>query len=472
MHNHTISQLGAALRQRETTPTELTRMYLERLDTVGRSLNAVVTLTEDRALREAQLAEAELTAGYDRGPLHGIPYGVKDLIATQDYPTSWGVAPYRDQIFAEDAHVVTKLQAAGGIMVAKLATIELAGGMGYEQPCASFTGPCKTPWNVDAWSGGSSSGSGAAVASGSVGYAIGSDSLGSILSPSNNCGTSGLRPTYGRVSRRGAMALSWTMDKLGPMCRSAEDCGLVLDTIAGRDARDRSSLEHAYSYPAHAPTTDHFRFGVVEAELKDVQPAVRSNFDQSLRELENVGTIESVTLPELPYREVAETIVLAETASAFEDLLTSGDVRQLAAVESHVNALAALSIPAHVYLKALRIRQQICTALDELLIRYDVLLKPTSPRVACPIGMEIDVYNEGKGRGQMRSAASIAGLPGVAVPNGFGERGLPTSICFTGRALHENTVLAAAVAYQHRTDWHRRYPPDPVESLRFAQSAP
>lgn len=457
MHYQSISQLGAALRKKETTPTELTRMYLERLDTVARSLNAVVMLTEERALREAQLAEVELAAGYDRGPLHGIPYGVKDLIATQDYPTSWGAAPYREQAFSEDAHVAGKLQAAGGIMVAKLAMIELAGGMGYEQPEASFTGPCRTPW-AEAWSGGSSSGSGSAVASGSVGFAIGSETQGSIFSPSNNCGVSGLRPTYGRVSRRGAMALSWTMDKLGPMCRSAEDCGLVLDAIAGHDPGDVSSVQHAYSYPGRAPRTSGFRFGVVESELADLQPEVRANFEQSLKELENIGTIETVSLPELPYREVAESIIRSEMVAAFEDLLTSGDVRQLAAVETHINPLSALAIPAHVYLRALRIRRHICKALDGLLAQYDALLTPTSPRVASPLGMRFDAYYEGKGRGQMSAATNVAGLPGVAVPNGFGERGLPTSLAFTGRAFNENVVLSAAVAYQARTDWHAKHP--------------
>lgn len=458
MHYSTITQLGAALRKKETTPTELTRMYLDRLDTVARSFNAVVTITEERALREAQLAESELAAGYDRGPLHGIPYGVKDLIATQDYPTSWGAAPYRDQMFDADAQVVNRLQAAGGIMVAKLAMIELAGGMGYEQPNASFTGPCKTPWNADAWSGGSSSGSGSAVASGSVGFAIGSETQGSILSPSNNCGVSGLRPTYGRVSRRGAMALSWTMDKLGPMCRSAEDCGLVLDAIAGHDQGDPSSVQRGYNYPGAAPKKDGFRFAVLESELADLQPEVQVNFEQSIKDLEKIGTIETATLPEFPYREVAEAIIRSEMAAAFEDLLTTGDVRQLAAVETHINPLAALTIPAHVYLRALRIRRHMCKELDALMAQYDALVTPTTSRVASPMGMQFDAYYTGNRRSQLAAATNIAGLPGIAVPNGFGERGLPTSLCFTGRAFDENIILSAASVYQTRTGWHEQHP--------------
>lgn len=458
MHFSTISELGAALRKRETSPTELVRMYLERLDSTGRRLNAVVTLTEERAMREAALAEAELQAGYDRGPLHGIPYGIKDLLATQDYPTTWGAEPYRNQQFDYDGHVVTKLQAAGGVMVAKLAMIELAGGMGYEQPEASFTGPCKTPWNEDAWSGGSSSGSGAAVAAGLVGFAIGSETQGSIHSPANNCGISGLRPTYGRVSRRGAMALSWTMDKLGPMCRSAEDCGIVLEAIAGHDPGDASSVKQAYRYRKDAHEGRPFRFAILDGELGDLQPEVQANFEASVAVLEDIGTIERVSLPEFPYREVAEAIIRSEMVSAFEDLLTSGEVRKLAAVETHINPLSALAIPAHAYLKALRIRRHICEALDTLLAGYDALLSPTMPTVASPIGMRFDAFYERKKRGQLGAASNVAGIPGIAVPNGFGERGLPTSLCFTGRSFSENTLLAAAAAYQAQTDWHWQHP--------------
>lgn len=458
MHYSTIGELGAALRKRETTPTELTRMYLERLDTIGRRLNAVVTLTEDRAMREAALAEAELNAGYDRGPLHGIPYGVKDLLATRDYPTTWGAEPYRNQQFDHDGHVVSKLQAAGGVMVAKLAMIELAGGMGYEQPEASFTGPCKTPWNEDAWSGGSSSGSGSAVAAGLVGYAIGSETQGSIHSPANNCGISGLRPTYGRVSRRGAMALSWTMDKLGPMCRSAEDCGLVLDAIAGHDPGDASSVQRAYTYRPRSASARPFRFAVLEGELGDLQPEVQANFEASVAVMESIGTVERVSLPDFSYREVAEAIIRSEMVSAFEDLLTSGEVRKLAATETHINPLSALAIPAHAYLKALRIRRQICAALDELLAGYDALLSPTMPTVASPIGVRFDAFYERKKRGQLGAASNVAGIPGIAIPNGFGERGLPTSLCITGRSFNENTILAAAAAFQEQTDWHRQHP--------------
>ena len=217
----TVRELGKRLKAKEISPVELTRTYLDRLERWGPKYNCVVTVTAERALKEAQAAEKEIMARRYRGPLHGIPYGVKDLLAAEGYATTWGAAPYKDQRFDSDATVVRRLRDAGAILVAKLAMVELAGGMRYNQANASFTGPPTTPWNPQYWSGGSSSGPGAAVSAALVAFAIGSETQGSIISPSTNCGISGLRPTYGRVSRHGAMALSWSMDKLGPMCRSA-----------------------------------------------------------------------------------------------------------------------------------------------------------------------------------------------------------------------------------------------------------
>jgi aspartyl-tRNA(Asn)/glutamyl-tRNA(Gln) amidotransferase subunit A len=441
------------------TPTELAKLYLARLDGVGRQLNAVVTLTEERAMREAQQAEAELAAGYDRGPLHGIPWGAKDLLAARGYPTSWGAAPFKEQTFADDAHVVARLREAGAVLVAKLGMVELAGGMGYEQPNAALSGPGKSPWNPEAWSGGSSSGSGSAVGAGVVGFAIGSETWGSIVTPAAFCGVSGLRPTYGRVSRRGAMALSWTMDKLGPMARSADDCGLVLDAIAGHDAGDPTSSERSYAYRPATQRVSGFRFGVLEGELVNTQPEVRANFDASLKVLEGLGTLEPVALPELPYNEAASVIIQAELAAAFEEFMTSGAVRGLTAPEDRSGGLAALTLPAHVYIRALRVRAHAGRALDALLANYDALVSPALPVVASPIDGPFTAYFSRANRGALGGAANLTGLPGVAVPNGLGERGLPTSLIFTGRAYDENAVLAAANAYQARTDWHRQTPP-------------
>ena len=458
LHFATVRELGRALRAGDTTPTELTRMYLERLDTVGRRLNAVVTITEERALREAANADAELRAGIDRGPLHGIPYGAKDLLAAVGYPTSWGAEPYRDQVFPEDAYIVQRLRDAGAILVGKLAMIELAGGTGYEQPNASFTGPCMTPWNAQSWSGGSSSGSGATVAAGAVGFAIGSETQGSIHSPSNNCGVSGLRPTYGRVSRRGAMALSWTMDKLGPMARSADDCGLIMNALAGHDPGDPTSLNLPYRYERADTPLRNLRFGVVEAELAEAQPEVRANFMESVAVLEEFGTVETVSIPELPYSETGAIVIRSEMVTAFEQLVVSGEINRLTATEGRVNALAALGLPGDAYLKAMRVRRVIQRAFDSELARFDAFISPTSARVAAPIEGRFDAYDSSRTRRTFGAAVNLAGVPGIAVPNGFGERGLPTSLCITTRALEENKALQIAHLYQLRTDWHRQHP--------------
>ena len=244
----TVRELGEGLRARRFSAVELAESYMARLEEHGARLGAVVTITRERALREARQAQRELAAGRDRGPLHGIPYGAKDLLAAVGYPTTWGAAPFREQRFDYDATVIERLREAGAVLVAKLAMVELAGGMGYNQANASFTGPGRTPWNLKYWSGGSSSGSGAAVGAALVPFAIGSETWGSIMFPAACNGVSGLRPTFGRVSRHGAMALSWTMDKIGPLCRSADDCGLVLAAIAGADRRDPHALPGRWTY--------------------------------------------------------------------------------------------------------------------------------------------------------------------------------------------------------------------------------
>src|SRR5437868_1708913 len=239
-----ITELAAMLRARRISPVELTESYLDRLEKIGARLGAVAEVMRDSALKEAREAEREIARGRYKGMLHGIPYGAKDLLATRNAKTTWGAQPYRDQQFSEDATVIKRLSEAGAILIAKLAMIELAGGLGYNQADACWTGPCRTPWNLDYWSGGSSSGPGAATASALVAFSIGSETSGSIITPSAFCGVTGLRPTYGAVSRHGAMALSWTLDKLGPMCRSAEDCGLVFNAIAGHDPLDPTSRDN------------------------------------------------------------------------------------------------------------------------------------------------------------------------------------------------------------------------------------
>ena len=335
-----VREMGGLLRRRQASPVELAELFIDRLETLGPRYNSVVTVTRERALAEARAAEKEIASGYYRGPLHGVPYGVKDLLATAGgIPTTWGAAPLRDQTFDYDATVVRRLTDAGAVLVAKLAMIELAGGMGYRQPDASFTGPCKTPWDLEHWAGGSSSGSGSAVAAGLVPFSIGSETRGSILSPANNCGIAGLRPTYGRVSRYGAMALSWTLDKLGPMCLTADDCGLVLDAIAGADPNDPSATDRSYSYQPSADAPKRFRLGVLEDATAGANPSVRANFDASLETLAQIADIERVRLPDLPYGAVAETIIFAEASSSLEEIVDSGQVWELTAPEDRYGHL-------------------------------------------------------------------------------------------------------------------------------------
>lgn len=454
-----LRDLGAAIRSGETSPIALAKHFLERLDTVGRRFNAVVTLTPERALREARRAEEELAAGHDRGPLHGIPYGLKDLVATANIPTTFGAVPFKNQIFAHDATVARRLEAAGAVLVAKLGMVELAGGMGYDQPNASLTGPGLSPWNPDAWSGGSSSGSGSAVGARAVPFAIGSETWGSIVTPSSFCGVSGLRPTYGRVSRHGAMALCWTMDKLGPMCRSSDDCGLVLDAIAGRDPEDETSLDWPYRYQPEEQRREGLRLAVIANAAAGAQPEVAANFEAALDVLRGAATIEPISLPEAPYDAVAMTIIHAEASSAFDDFLLAGEASGLTAPEDRINPLGYSALPARDYLRAQRIRRQVLRELDALLARFDAIVAPGTRTVAGPIGESFSKSLRRAAGDGLGAAGNIAGLPAVCVPNGFGERGLPTSIQFVGRAGAENVVLALANAYQQRTDWHRRLPP-------------
>ncbi|WP_051914167.1 amidase [Thermorudis peleae] len=456
-----IRELAQRIRAGELTPTALAEHCLERLDAVGRSLNAVVTLTPERALREARQAEEELRAGIDRGPLHGIPYGAKDLLAAAGYPTTWGAAPLRDQRFAEDAAAVARLRDAGAVLVAKLATVELAGGMGYQQPNASLTGPGINPWNRSAWSGGSSSGPGSAVAAGAVPFALGTETWGSILTPASYCGISGLRPSYGRVSRYGAMPLSWTLDKIGPMARSADDCGLVLAAISGPDPRDPATLAFPSSYddrpeaePAHG-----FRIGVLDDALAHCQPEVAANFHAALAVLAEIATVEPVRLPTFPYTEVATLILWAEAASALEPLLQSGAVGELTAPEDRTGGYAGLVIPAVDYLRAQRIRRQIVAALDRVLSQYDAIVAPATAVVASPLDQRFRDY-AGERRLVISAASNLAGVPAISVPTGFGERGLPTGMQIIGRYGADGRVLAVARAYQQRTDWHLRRPPE------------
>ncbi len=465
-----VRELGRLLRRRQVSAVELAQQSLDRLQRLGPKLNAVVTITRELALEQAKTADAELRGGRDRGPLHGIPFGAKDLLATRGIPTTWGAEPFREQVFDYDATVIERLREAGAVLVAKLAMVELAGGMGYNNPDASFTGPGRSPWNPDHWSGGSSSGSGAAVAAGLVGFAIGSETSGSILTPCAFSGVSGLRPTYGLVSRHGAMALCWTLDKLGPMCRTADDCASVLRAMAGPDPHDPTTLEA--EAPFRVPRRRRFRVGVLRRATERAQTAVAARFEESLRVLESFCDLErDVPFPEFPYGPAVGIIVDAEGGAAFRAFIESGGTRKLRSAADRVGGYVSLMTLAVDYLDAMRLRGPMRRALGELLSRYDALVAPTRGAVAPPIGQDFErspgptplpspaPSSEQPSPPMTIPAGNLAGLPAVAVPNGFGDGGLPTSLQFLGGAFREDTLVAIARGYQERTDWHTRRPP-------------
>jgi aspartyl-tRNA(Asn)/glutamyl-tRNA(Gln) amidotransferase subunit A len=463
-----VVELQRLLARKAISSLELTNLYLARLETYGDAYGAVVTILHDRARREARRADRERAAGRVRGPLHGIPYGAKDLLATPDAPTTWGAAPYRRQRFDFDATVIRRLTDAGAVLLAKLAMVELAGGFGYNDADASFTGPGRTPWNAAFWSGGSSSGSGAAVAAGLVGFAIGSETCGSILFPATACGIAGLRPTYGRVSRHGAMALCWSLDKLGPMARSARDTDVVLRAIAGADPLDPTSVERPFPAARRRP-----RIAILRNATKGCMPAVARNFNASVKVLASFCDVTTgVALPAFPYDAAVETIVRAEGAAAFRDLIESGRSKQLRQTDDRLGGYVGYATPAIDYIDAQRQRTLMTAALHDAFGAYDAVVAPTLPTVTYPVGAPFDAtYREYDGNPNLIAPGNLAGLPALAIPNGFGEHGLPTSLSFLGTPFAESRLTAIGKRYQQLTTTHRERPPcHPERSAESAQS--
>lgn len=450
-----IPILGARLRGGAISSLELTRFFLDRLERLGPRFNAVVTLTRDLALEQAAQADAELQAGTDRGPLHGIPYGAKDLLATKGIPTTWGCAPYRDRVIDRDAAVITRLRNAGAVLVAKLGMVECAGGMGYRQANASLTGPGRNPWQPSQWSGGSSSGSGSAVAAGLVPFAIGTETWGSITTPSAYCGLSGLRPTYGRVSRAGAMALSYTLDKIGPMTHNAHDAGLVLDAIAGPDPDDNAAADRPYAFPpADAPGRP-WRLAVLKGAADQAHPDVKANFEKAMAVFRTLGTIEDIELPDLPFGAVTSTILAAEAAAAFEELVESGQIQQLTAPEDRNGGYAEHAIPATDYLRAQRIRGTLCRELDAWFAPFDAVL---SLPVFGPAPTADGPFGDRFGGPSMGGPGNVCGTPALVLPTGLTADGLPTAIQIDARAYDENRLLALGIAFQNATAHHQSHP--------------
>jgi len=453
-----VAELSQRIRQRKLSPVQLTEGYLDRCRALGPQLNAFATLTPDLALTQAHAAEKEIAAGKYRGPLHGIPYAAKDLLAVKGYPTTWGARPYANQEFQYDATIIRKLNDAGAVLLGKAAMIELAGGMGYRFASASATGAARNPWNRDHWTCGSSSGSGAIMGAGLAAFAIGTETWGSILCPSGFCGISGLRPTYGRVSRSGAMALSYSMDKIGPMCRTAADCDLVLRAISGHDPEDLGSLPDVLArYTGEEPKTP-LRVGWMVNQWKKLDPDVERAVTAARQALTGSPEIKisDVTLPDGPWEAAAGVIVSVEGAAAFRTLIRSGQVADLSDPLGKIGGYVNEEISAADFITAQRIRAILQRKMDEIFQQVDVLAAATLPVTATNVNANLDQalsFSDPIG-----GIGNFCGLPAISVPCGFGDSGLPVGLQFIGRALGDAHVIAAARIYQARSDWHTRHP--------------
>ncbi|MFI5245902.1 MAG: amidase [Gemmatimonadales bacterium] len=432
-----VTVLSELVRTRKVTSTALTRMYIARLRRLDERLKCVVTFTEDRALRLAADADAEIARGKYRGALHGIPWGAKDLFAVKGYPTTWGSAPFKDQQFNEDATIVQRLDAAGAVLIAKLTLGELAMGDVW------FGGRTNNPWKLDSGSSGSSAGPGSATAAGCVGFAVGTETLGSISSPSSTNGVTGLRPTFGRVPRTGAMALVWSMDKIGPMARSVEDAALVFNALHGPDGHDRSCRAAPFSWDATAPLSK-IRVGFVKSAFDSTERHPLKAFDDAaLDVLRKLGMpLVPVELPDAPYNAM-RIILEAEAGAAFDELTRSGRVREMA--QQGPNAWPstfrrAHLIPAVDYINANRVRALVIEKWGDLFRNVDVIVTPT-------------------GAANQLIATNLTGHPACILPNGLRD-GTPSniSITFLGSLFGEANLLRVAHAYQQATVFHLSHP--------------
>ncbi len=451
-----ITELSKLLKRRKVSPVALTHAYLERIEKISPKLNAFVTVTHELALEQAEQVERELNAGLHRGPLHGIPYAAKDLFAVKGYPTTWGARPYADQMIAEDATVITRLRDAGAILLGKAAMSELAGG----PPTASAIGACRTPWDTTRWSGGSSSGSGAAVAAGLCAFALGTETWGSIMTPSSFCGITGLRPTFGRISRAGAMALSWTMDKIGPMCRTAMDCATVFSILQGKDDADPMSVRGPFKV-AFTKAREHvskFRVGFVQEDYERWgEPDVAAAFAEALATFRSHGIeARALALPEYPYETVAATIIAAEEASAFEPLVRAGKVSDIIDPDRRGELLGGQLIAATDYLRCQRLRTLICRDIARLFTQYDIILG--SSTLQCAPHIDASMEQIFGGGNTIEAVENLVGLPAVSVPCGFNKKKLPIGLKIIGRPFAEADVLHMAHVYQTITDWHKKRP--------------
>ncbi len=431
---YTIGQLAELIRTKQITSVELTNFFIDRLKKFDPVLHCLITFTEERALRQAKIADEEIASGKYRGLLHGIPFGVKDLLATKDYKTTWGSVPFKDQIIDEDATVITKLEKAGAVLIAKFTMGELAWGDVW------FGGKTRNPWDTTQGSSGSSAGSASAVSAGLIPFAIGTETYGSIVSPSTVCGTTGLRPTYGRVSRTGAMALSWSMDKIGPICRSSEDLAIVFNSIYGPDGIDQTIYNAGFNY-IPLKTLKGMKIGYLNNDFNK-QYDFHTNDSLTLLKLKELGAeLIPIELPVFPINDLA-IMLSAEAGAAFDELTRSNKddlmVRQIK--NAWPNSFrASRFIPAVEYINASRVRTLLIQEMQKIMSTIDLYVAPSW-------------------EGDNNLLTNLTGHPCVVLPNGFLDNGTPTSITFIGRLFDEGTLIAFAKLYQDTTDFHLKHP--------------
>ncbi|WP_108422612.1 amidase [Flagellimonas amoyensis] len=434
---YTIPQLASLIKHQKITSTELTQFFLARLKKYQPMLQCSITITDSLALAQAKRADEEIKNGRYRGILHGIPYGTKDLMSVAGYPTTWGAAPYKDQEIDETATVIERLEEAGAVLVAKLVSGALARGDVW------FGGKTKNPWDTTQGASGSSAGSGSATSAGLVPFALGTETLGSITSPSSRNGVTGLRPTYGRVSRHGVMSLSWSMDKVGPLGRNAEDCAIVFAAIQGKDEKDLTTIDLPFGIDWKKDITG-LKVAYLKADIEKDTTESGDNLRKALEVLETMGiTPTAVTLPEaMPYRGF-DIILRAEAGAFFDALVRSGKVDEMVEQDqrSRANSLRqSRFIPAVEYLQANRQRQVLIQEMNALMKNYDVLISPSF------------------GNDQLL-ATNLTGHPVIAIPTGLDKKNHPTSMTFVGNLYDETSILLLAKAFQENTEFDEMHPP-------------
>jgi Asp-tRNA(Asn)/Glu-tRNA(Gln) amidotransferase A subunit family amidase len=432
---YSIGELAWLLKHKQITSEKLTRLYLGRIRKYAPRLECIVTVTEGRALEQARRADAEIKSGKYRGPLHGIPYAAKDLLAVKVISTTWGAAPYTNQVFETDATVIKRLEEAGAVLIAKTSMGELAMGENW------FGGSTRNPWNLKEGSSGSSAGSCAGVAAGLFPFAIGTETLGSIVSPCDRCGVTGLRPSYGRVSRTGAMTLSWSMDKIGPICRTVEDCAIVFNAIYGADSLDQTLSDAPFKYDPKIKWKQ-LRVGCLQADFDKEAGDRKTNSAAAIEKLRNLGVkLVPVQLPDYPVSNIS-FLLSTEGSAAFDDLTRSGrdDLLKQQDRGAWPNTFRRRRfVPAVEYLQAQRIRYLLIQEMATFFEKVDVVVAPAFAGKALLI-------------------SNLTGHPCVVVPDGFSKAGTPTSICFIGKLFDEGRLLAVAKQYQDATEFHKKHP--------------